>query len=80
MLKKKTPIVFLLFFVSLSFSQISDFSSLLIPDDLKENANAVVRYHKTTIDVLDIDKMIVSVDRTITVLNKLGSKDVDAVL
>jgi hypothetical protein len=78
MLKKKTPIVFLLFFVSLSFSQISDFSSLLIPDDLKENANSVVRYHKTTIDVLDIDKMIISVDRTITVLNKLGSKDVDA--
>tara|TARA_B110000046_G_scaffold186037_1_gene231684 strand:+ start:3767 stop:5680 length:1914 start_codon:yes stop_codon:yes gene_type:complete len=71
----------LLFFVLLSaicFSQKREYSSLLIPLELKENSNAVVRLHKTTIDVLGIDDMTITVDRTVTVLNKLGNEFVRA--
>jgi len=80
MFKKKSSILILLFFFSTLFSQDISFPSLLIPKELKENANAVVRNHSITIDVLDTDDMIISVERTITILNKLGNNNVGAVV
>ncbi|MCI2228877.1 DUF3857 domain-containing protein [Polaribacter sp. MSW13] len=80
MIKKNTLRIFFIFLPFLVFSQKTDFSSLLIPSSLKENANAVVRSHKTLINVLDTDDMVISVDRTITVLNKLGNRKVGAVI
>ncbi|WP_298782304.1 DUF3857 domain-containing protein [uncultured Polaribacter sp.] len=79
-MKKNKSFYFSLFLLLSTniFSQISDYSSILIPSEIKEDANSVVRYHKTTIDVLGIDQMIISVNRTITVLNKLGDKNVRA--
>ncbi|NVK52437.1 MAG: DUF3857 domain-containing protein [Flavobacteriaceae bacterium] len=53
-------------------------STLLIPKELKENANAVVRSNHTQIEVLGTDQMVVNVDRVVTVLNKLGNAKVGA--
>ena len=70
-----------LVFVTLnSFAQKIEFSSLLIPKELKEGANAVVRNNTTTINVISTNSMIVDVDRVVTVLNKLGNTKVGAVV
>ncbi|WP_420552388.1 DUF3857 domain-containing protein [Tenacibaculum aiptasiae] len=61
------------------FSQESiQLSSLLIPLELKENANAVIRLNETTVNVLAVDEMVVKEKRIVTVLNKLGKTHVDA--
>ena len=61
------------------FSQESiKLSSLLIPKELKENANAVIRFNQVTVDVLGVDEMVVKEKRIVTVLNKLGKTHVDA--
>tara|TARA_R110001592_G_scaffold209127_6_gene460276 strand:- start:2944 stop:4923 length:1980 start_codon:yes stop_codon:yes gene_type:complete len=78
MLKNISPTLFLLFLCTNFYSQNINFSSLLIPKELKENANAVVRNNQTIIDVLDKDDMIITVDRTVTILNKIGDRNVDA--
>ncbi|MBG7613513.1 DUF3857 domain-containing protein [Polaribacter sp. BAL334] len=48
-------------------------SALLIPKELKENANAVIRNEQIVINILAVDEMVVSEKRTITILNKLGN-------
>ncbi|QNM87098.1 DUF3857 domain-containing protein [Polaribacter pectinis] len=53
-----------------------NYSSLLIPAELKENANAVVRNQSIDITIEDVDKMVVKERRTVTVLNKLGDRNV----
>ncbi|QMU66712.1 MAG: DUF3857 domain-containing protein [Flavobacteriaceae bacterium] len=53
-------------------------ASLLIPQELKEDANAVIRNESTKITLTAVDEMSVKVSRTITVLNKLGRRYVDA--
>ena len=80
MIKKIAPTVFILFFSINLISQDQDFSSIFISKELKENANAVVRSDKTFIEVLGTDNMVITVDRTVTVLNKLGNKKVGAVV
>jgi transglutaminase-like putative cysteine protease len=80
MLKYISPTILLLFFCKTLHSQDINVSSLLIPKELKQNANAIVRISKTTIDVLDTDDMIISVERTVTVLNKLGNNSIGAVV
>ena len=78
MLKNISPIIILLFLSTTFYSQDLNFSALLISKELKENANAVVRNNKTIIEVLDKDDMVITVDRTITILNKIGNRNVDA--
>lgn len=53
-------------------------SSLLIPVELTENANAVIRLNKTVVDILSSSKMTVKEKRVVTVLNKLGKNHIDA--
>ncbi|WP_241480633.1 DUF3857 domain-containing protein [Psychroserpens mesophilus] len=43
--------------------------SILIPSELRENANAVVRFENTNIEILAIDKMIYKNKRIVTILN-----------
>ena len=76
----KATFLLLLLSVQILFAQKTEFSSLLIPDILKENANAVIRNNITTINVLSTSEMIVEVDRIVTVLNKLGNRKVGAVV
>ena len=57
-----------------TFSQKVNYTSLLIPSKLKENANAVVRDNSTIITIESVNKMIVNKRKVITVLNKLGNR------
>lgn len=56
-------------------AQQKEYLAFLIPNDLKEDANAVVRNSATEITIEDVDQMIVSKTLVVTVLNKLGNVD-----
>ncbi|WP_405608999.1 DUF3857 domain-containing protein [Polaribacter sp. Asnod1-A03] len=73
MIKNITPKLFFLFLPFLSFSQQINFSSLLIPSELKENANAVVRDNSIEVTIENVDEMVVTKRKVVTVLNKLGN-------
>ncbi|MFY0603041.1 MAG: DUF3857 domain-containing protein [Flavobacteriaceae bacterium] len=49
-----------------------DLNALLIPKELKEDANIVIRNESRIITLEAVDQMTVKVSRTITVLGKLG--------
>lgn len=69
----KKGIVFILFTISFNifFSQ-EKYEVSSIPNELKENANAVVRNNSTLIEILALDNMIITKRRVVTVLNKFG--------
>lgn len=48
---------------------------MLIPIELKEDANAVVRNSSIEITIEEVDKMIITKKEIVTVLNKLGNTD-----
>jgi hypothetical protein len=75
--KNQLLLFFILFSTSI-FSQEMQLTSFLIPPELKEDANAVIRNESTLIHIKKVDQMSVKVSRTITVLNKLGKNYVDA--
>lgn len=68
---------FLFFFSSCIYSQKIEYSTLLISDSLKINANAVVRLKQVDISIPAQDKMNVKTFSAITVLNELGLDDLD---
>lgn len=71
----------ILLFVSLTLcSQNSQFSSLTIPEDLKTDANAVVRLNEVVVSLKSASEMSIKQKRIITVLNKQGNKNIDAYL
>ena len=63
-----------LLFVTSIYSQKVNYSALLIPSELKENANAVIRDNAIEITIESVDEMIVSKREVVTVLNKLGDR------
>jgi hypothetical protein len=72
-------ILALLLFCHFSSSQELNYQSLIINKLLTEDANAVVRLNETTININDIDEMVVNKKRVVTVLNELGNRSVNAV-
>jgi len=58
---------------NLVFAQETQLAALLIPQELKEDANAVIRNESKTIKISSVDEMTVRVSRTITILNKIGN-------
>lgn len=75
----RTFAIVALFFSLSTFSQeLTDFSSLLISKELKENANAIVRLSEKTIEIKNVDKLIVKEKRIVTVFNELGKKHIKA--
>lgn len=72
----KLPQLLFLLICTHTFSQEVELSSFLIPKELKENANAVIRYELREITVNAVDQMTVRTKRTVTVLNKLGQGEV----
>ncbi len=60
------------------FSQDDLYSSLTIPKDLKQNANAVIRLNEVVVSIKSSSEMSVKEKRIITVLNKKGNTNVDA--
>ena len=76
--KKLALLLVVLLTISYSFSQENFYSFLTLDASLKDNANAVVRLNDITINVEAPDKMITSVKRIVTVLNKQGDDDVNS--
>ncbi len=70
-------IIITLAFLSLNFfsyAQDFDFSSLLIPENLKEDANSVIRFENLSIDIKSQREMIISYQTAITIYNDLGNE------
>ncbi len=76
-MKKILPILAAILFSVNIQSQEINLSSLLIPKELTKHANAVVKENYTEVTIDAIDLMYVKKKRTITILNKLGNKEVD---
>ncbi len=76
-MKKSSYLAFicLFFAVYITKAQESNYSYQSIPNNLLENANAVVRDNSIEITIEDFDKMIVQKREVVTVLNKLGNVD-----
>ena len=68
----------MLFFTTFVFSQKPEYSTLLIPDSLKQNANAVVRLDQTDILISSQRNMNVKQKRIVTVLNEKGQSAINA--
>jgi len=75
---KKILILFL-FPTFLSFSQDLKLSTLLIPKELSESANSVIRDQIVEIEILSQESMIIKKSKIITVLNSKGLNNIDAV-
>ncbi|AUS05745.1 hypothetical protein C1A40_09820 [Tamlana carrageenivorans] len=68
--------IYVLFTTLLVFGQEGLYTSLTIPAELKENANAVIRLHQIDVDINAVDDMHIKGRKVITVLNKRGDKHV----
>ncbi|MCF6129112.1 transglutaminase family protein [Flavobacterium sp. AS60] len=66
---------FLLLFSVFCFGQKLEYSTLTIPDSLKQNANAVVRLSKLNIDITSQKSMVFKTIQVTTVLNELGLRN-----
>ena len=75
-LKSFLSVLFLLI-ISTSYAQENLYSSLTIPENLKQNANAVLRLDETKIEISSIKNLKHSYLRIITVLNKEGDDDLN---
>lgn len=67
-----------LFFTSFLSAQKIEYTALIIPDSLKQNANAVVRLDQTDIVIASQRKMNIKQKRVVTVLNEKGLRSVGA--
>ena len=72
-MKKITTLTFLLFNV-LIYAQDVDFSTLSIPENLKEDANSVVRFENLAIEIKSQREMIISYQTAVTIYNDLGDE------
>ncbi|RKS99841.1 DUF3857 domain-containing transglutaminase family protein [Flavobacterium sp. 123] len=68
----------ILLFTTFVFSQKLEYSTLSIPDSLKQNANSVVRLNQIDIGIVSQRNMTVKTKRVVTVLNEKGLGAIDA--
>ena len=68
-----------LFFTLTCFSQDLKLSTLLIPKELTENANSIVRKQNIEINILSQKLMQINKLKVITVLNSKGLSNIDAI-
>lgn len=61
------------------FSQELGYSSVLLPKELMENSNSVIRDQSVVIDIVSRKQMIIKKVKVITVLNKKGLTNIDAI-
>ncbi|MBL7885501.1 MAG: DUF3857 domain-containing transglutaminase family protein [Flavobacterium sp.] len=78
-MRKKIFVLFLFIISASSFSQKLEYSILSIPDSLKTNANAVIRFNQKDIIVSSQKKMKISTKRVVTVFNEMGLDAIGAV-
>lgn len=75
MINTRIPKFFFLFFISFVYSQDYDFNSLLIPENLKKDANSVILFENTSIEIHSQKLMTVTTKKATTILNKLGDNN-----
>lgn len=75
----KCGYLIILLFTTFVFSQKLEYSTLSIPDSLKQNANSVVRLNQIDIGIVSQRNMTVKTKRVVTVLNEKGLGAIDAV-
>lgn len=68
-------IVFL--FVNLTFAQ-NNYSSILLPENLKENANSIIRNQVIDITISSKKSISIKTQKIVTVLNSKGINNIDA--
>ncbi len=79
-LTKSILSTFLVFLSFYCFSQTEDvYIALLAPQDLRSDANAIVRYDYKRIEVNSVDEMVVHTKRIVTVFNKYGIKNSNSI-
>lgn len=75
----RLPFLAVLMLIStFSYSQKPEYLSLLIPENLTKNADAVVRLDQMVVDILAQDNMLLKSKRVVTVLNKKGNRHLHA--
>lgn len=68
---------FILFFINVT-AQESDYSIFLIPENIKENANSIIRFQQTLVKVKSISNVSIKTKKVTTVLNEKGINNIDA--
>lgn len=71
-------LVFFLLFQSVLFAQDADYSTVAIPKELIENADAVLRLDKKEVTIASVKSMTIKTTRVVTVLNESGMGAVEA--
>jgi len=77
-MKFKFSCLVYLLFTTLLIAQKAEFSTSIIPDSLKLNANAVVRLNQIDIVISSQRSMNIKVKRIVTILNEKGLRAIDA--
>ena len=81
MIKKTTLSIFFTVFIStILVSQNIELSTFLIPEELKENANSVIRFEDTHIEMSSQRDMTITKKKAITIFNKLADYNADITL
>ena len=79
MIKKICTILFIFIKCCTSFGQKPQLDVSLIIDSLKNNANSVIRLNQVDIDIKNQRTMTIKTHRIITIFNKNGINDIDAI-
>lgn len=75
MKKNLFTLTLFIIFNLLTHAQNQNLNLLLIPDSLSIDANAIIRYDHTDIELLNSSKMIIKKKNGVTILNKYGDED-----
>ena len=73
----KLILLFCITGMQIVFSQ-ENYNFNSISEELKESANAVIREHHTAVEITELDHMIITQRRVVTVLNRFGDQHVDS--
>lgn len=71
-------LLILFLFFNIIKAQNIDYSILLLPENLKENANSIVRNQLIDIDIISQKALVVKTKKVVTVINSKGLSNVDA--
>ena len=75
-MKRITLIIFLIAGHLLFSQSQSKYQSIILPNNLTNNANAIVRLDSMTVELVSQNKMVTSMTRIVTILNELGEKHI----
>lgn len=78
--KSSLFLIIFIFVANILNSQNFEFSTLLIPKELKEDANSVIRFENTSIELKSQRDMTIKFETAITIFNKLADDYADVTL